>query len=34
MKWLIWLMETYVLDALILSIALVIIEELIRYSSS
>jgi hypothetical protein len=31
MKWLIWLIETYVLDALILSIALVVIEELIRY---
>ncbi len=31
MKWIVWIVETYILDALLLSVALVCIEELIHY---
>ncbi len=31
MKWVIWIIETYILDVLLLSVALIGIEQLIRH---
>ncbi len=34
MRWIYWLMETYLIDALLLSVALLVIRVLIRSSTS